>query len=55
MKETGLGYYAHFMDGETEVQREKRERGTQIPWIQAVQGPDGALETGVYLLATCVL
>ena len=36
MKETGLHYYAHFMDGETEIQKEKRE-GTQAPWIQAVQ------------------
>lgn len=54
MKETGLHYYAHFMDGETEIQKEKRE-GTQAPWIQAVQDPDGALETGVCLLATCIL
>lgn len=54
MKETGLDYYAHFMDGETEIQKEERE-GTQAPWIQAMQDPDGALETGVCLLATRIL
>ena len=47
-----LQFLAHL--AETEIQKEKRE-GTQAPWIQAVQDPDGALETGVCLLATCIL
>lgn len=47
MKETGLDYYARFMDGETEIQKEERE-GTQAPGFRLSAGPgrssgDGSL------------
>lgn len=42
------------MDGETEVQGEGREGGTQAPCLQDAQGLDRALGTGVCLLSTYV-
>lgn len=53
MKETGLDYYARFMDGETEIQKEERE-GDPGSWIQAMQDPDGGSGDGV-CLATRIL
>ena len=39
MKETGLGYYAQFMDGETEVQKEDREGGNPGSLDSGCAGP----------------